>query len=213
MTMKRILAITLPLLLAACAKDYGDLTETTHKNIDKIVGWGAICENGTERDVACGLNGRGARPQKCESGEWVDDGDCLDPDECIDGDTRISDEGCGLNGRGEQPEKCVNGSWAYDGSCVDPDECLDDEKRTKRKTVCMDTLGDQPQICDAGQWVNDGLCIILPLAFTPSAGDFYGEGLQITITTETAGVSIRCTIDDSEPNKTTDNEYVDYITV
>ena len=116
--MRKIATTAFLLLLAACAKDYGDLTEVTHKNIDKIVGWGTVCENGTVRDLPCGLNFRGERPQLCVKGAWSWSGECVDPDECLDDDTRVVEKTNCLDTIGDQPQKCIEGHWGNDGLCI-----------------------------------------------------------------------------------------------
>lgn len=155
--MKKIVTTALFLMLAACAKDYGDLTEVTHKNIDKLVESGTVCENGTERDLPCGLNSRGERPQLCVKGAWSWSGDCVDPDVCLDDDTRDLAEDCGLNGKGTQPQICVTGQWQDTGTCDDPDVCTNDDTQT---APCgLNGRGEKPQLCADGEWMDDGACV------------------------------------------------------
>ena len=61
------------------------------------------CNPDDTREIECGLNGRGTRPQACVDGAWEDDGPCEDPDECVDG-SEISTDSCDW--------VCVDGSWS-----------------------------------------------------------------------------------------------------
>ena len=75
-------------------------------------------------DVACGLNGRGRRPQTCTINGWfVNNLGCLDDDICVDGDS--SSRSCGPNLRGTETTRCETGQWVT-SLCELPSECLTD---------------------------------------------------------------------------------------
>lgn len=113
-----------------------------------------VCEGGTARNVACGLNGRGSLPQSCVEGAWQDAGPCQDPDACGDGTTQ--DSPCGLNGRGTRTDACVAGQWTV-GPCQDPDACVDGAEQVG--SCGKGGAGSQRQACAAGQWTGKGPCI------------------------------------------------------
>lgn len=111
------------------------------------------CEDGAIRGVACGVNGKGLKPQSCAGGRWVDGGPCNDPDACKEGEVRSKP--CGLNGRGTLESKCTGGAWV-DGGCRDPDACKDGASEV---AACgKDGTGKQARTCAAGAW-KDGPCV------------------------------------------------------
>jgi hypothetical protein len=78
-----------------------------------------VCVDGEMRTSTCGPNGNGTRPQRCSSGQWQNDGDCIDQDVCMNAATRTLP--CGVLGGGTRPQLCTSGQWQDDGACTDPD--------------------------------------------------------------------------------------------
>jgi len=149
--------IFIALLITACAEDPGDLTETTHSNIDKINAEGEICENGKEKEIVCGEGDQGVQKLKCEAGIWIDVGTCKYCDDSIE-DSLEKIISCGINGRGVQTQVCVSGEWINKNECVDPDECVDEDERTGT-TMCgeLDIMLFE-QKCIKGKWEDTEVC-------------------------------------------------------
>ncbi len=106
------------------------------------------CIDGTRRDVPCGLNARGAQPQRCVDDAWIDDGPCADPDRCVDG--AVEEEPCGLNDRGTRRRICAQGDFRPPEDCVDPDECRDGAVEERACGERGD--GVETRACALGAW-------------------------------------------------------------
>ncbi|HSA34557.1 MAG TPA: chitobiase/beta-hexosaminidase C-terminal domain-containing protein, partial [bacterium] len=159
------------------------------------VGGCEYCEDGDTRVVPCGTENKGEQQQECVAGVWTDTSTC---EYCTNGDERTIK--CGLNGRGEKPQKCVEGAWADDGDCIDPDECLDDDTRDLEKGCGLNGQGTQPQICVEGKWENTGTCTdkVSDPEFSSPSGT-YQTTQNIVLSSQTAGTTIRYTINGDEP--------------